>query len=238
MIINLISGPRNVSTALMYSFAQRHDTNVKDEPFYGYYLKLTRTIHPGRKKIMNSMTTDIEQIINQLLSQDLEGRILFLKNMAHHHIEINDDFLFFAKNLFLIRNPAELIVSFAKVIKEPTMDDIGIRKSWELFQHLVQHNVKAWILDSGELLKNPRTMLKQICEAMAIPFDPNMLAWPAGPRPEDGIWAKYWYHQVHKTTGFIKYQPREVIVPAPLQPLYNEAMTYYNQLFSLSIRYK
>ena len=34
--LNVWSGPRNVSTALMYSFAQRSDTRVVDEPLYAY----------------------------------------------------------------------------------------------------------------------------------------------------------------------------------------------------------
>ena len=34
MRIALWSGPRNVSTALMYSFRQRPDTTVIDEPLY------------------------------------------------------------------------------------------------------------------------------------------------------------------------------------------------------------
>jgi len=237
MIINLISGPRNVSTALMYSFAQRKDTLVKDEPFYAYYLKLTKTIHPGRKRIMKSMSTDIRHITNELLSQGKGHKILFLKNMAHHHIDIDDDFLFQVNNLFLIRNPAELISSFSKVIKDPTTDDIGIRKSWELYQHLAENNVKATILDSGELLKNPPVMLEKICESLNITFDPNMLSWPAGPRPEDGIWAKYWYHQLHRTTGFIISEPKKIKLPSHFRSLYDEAMTYYEQLFSLSITY-
>ena len=62
MIINLISGPRNVSTALMYSFAQRRDTVVQDEPFYAYYLKHTGLLHPGKKQIMETMSSDIQLI--------------------------------------------------------------------------------------------------------------------------------------------------------------------------------
>ena len=38
--IQLWSGPRNVSTALMYSFAQRPDTRVVDEPLYAHYLRV------------------------------------------------------------------------------------------------------------------------------------------------------------------------------------------------------
>ena len=46
--ICLWSGPRNVSTALMYSFAQRNDVRVVDEPLYGHYLKVTGAQHRGR----------------------------------------------------------------------------------------------------------------------------------------------------------------------------------------------
>ena len=56
-IINLISGPRNVSTALMYSFAQHKTVAVLDEPFYGYYLANAnlKVEHPGTKEILNTL---------------------------------------------------------------------------------------------------------------------------------------------------------------------------------------
>jgi hypothetical protein len=34
------SGPRNLSTAMMYAFAQRSDCRVWDEPFYAAYLAI------------------------------------------------------------------------------------------------------------------------------------------------------------------------------------------------------
>ena len=37
-VIDLISSPRNLSTALILSFAQRKDTSVMDKLFYGNYL--------------------------------------------------------------------------------------------------------------------------------------------------------------------------------------------------------
>ncbi|MCG8308151.1 MAG: sulfotransferase family protein [Cytophagales bacterium] len=237
MIINLISGPRNVSTALMYAFAQRSDTTVKDEPFYGYYLKLTGVIHPGRKRIMNSLSTDIGRITNELLDQNHKDRIIFVKNMAHHHINVDKKFLLASKNVFLIRNPAELLVSFSKVIKDPSLDDIGIRKSWELYRELKEAEVIPAVIDSGELLKDPELMLKKLCGHIGISFDVKMLTWPAGPRKEDGIWAEYWYHNLHKSTGFIKSEPKEVVVPAALESVCTEAAKYYNELFKVSIKY-
>ena len=159
MIINLIAGPRNVSTALMYSFAQRKDTTVIDEPFYGYYLKKTGVYHPGRRKIMRFMSTDIDQITNQFLLHNPTDKIVFLKNMAHHHLNVDLKFLLAVRNVFLIRHPEELVVSFAKVIKEPTLRDIGVKKSWELYFLLVEAGQQPLIIDSGELLKEPVVMV-------------------------------------------------------------------------------
>lgn len=237
MLINLISGPRNVSTALMYSFAQRRDTKVIDEPFYGYYLKLTGIIHPGRKRIMQSMSTEIDEITNKLLAQEKNGKIIFLKNMAHHHINVDEQFMYAANNVFLIRNPAELLVSFSKVIKEPTIDDIGVKKSSEIYQDLVSAGKQPVVIDSGELLKDPVLMLERLCQAIGIRSDANMQTWPAGPREEDGIWAEYWYHNVHKSIGFIKSEPKAVEVPKELQATCDEAMIYYKKLYKKSLKY-
>lgn len=186
---------------------------------------------------MLSMSTDIDQITQNLLTKRTHSKIIFLKNMAHHHIDVDDQFLFAADNLFLIRNPAELITSFSKVIKDPTMDDIGIKKSWQLYTKLVESGKNPIVLDSGELLKNPDTMLEKLCKSMKIPYDPQMQSWPAGARKEDGIWAKYWYHNVHKSTGFIRTEPKEVEVPQELLSLYNQSLPYYNELFNVSLKY-
>ena len=238
MIINLISGPRNVSTALMYSFAQREDTTVLDEPFYGYYLSFTGVIHPGRKRIMNSMPNDIDEVTRKILNQNHRDKIIFLKNMAHHHIDVNEEFLFSVNNVFLIRHPAELLVSFAKVIKDPSIEDIGVKKSWEIYHQLVEGNTRPVIIDSGELLRDPIVMLGKLCKAIRIPYDENMLSWPAGPRKEDGIWAEYWYSNLHRSTGFIKTEPKKVEAPEALKSVCDEAMPYYNELYDVSLKYK
>ena len=62
--INLISGPRNISTALMYSFASRSDTMVVDEPMYAYYLSQVDIDHPGQDEIMKALPKDIETVLS------------------------------------------------------------------------------------------------------------------------------------------------------------------------------
>jgi len=234
MNINLISGPRNISTALMYSFAQRSDTRVIDEPFYAYYLNKTGIEHPGRAEILASQSTKLQDIF-KIFNTD-EKSILFLKNMAHHLIMDNMDFLGGWNNLFLIRDPQKLITSFAKVIPKPTLRDIGLKHEWELFEQLRNESgVTPVVMDSGVLLQNPRVILTKLCTALGIPFDSAMLSWPAGPKSEDGIWASYWYSSVHQSTEFTPPKDIEIPFPEHCEELLNESLPYYQKLVKHSI---
>jgi hypothetical protein len=82
--INLWSGPRNVSTALMYSFAQRSDTRVVDEPLYAHYLRLSGAQHPGRQAVLAREEADGEKVVREVILGPSRAPVLFLKQMAHH----------------------------------------------------------------------------------------------------------------------------------------------------------
>ena len=231
-IINLISGPRNLSTAVMYSFSQRPDTKVIDEPFYAHYLFTTGIDHPGRSATLQSMSTDINKVLKKIYEVD-NCKILFLKNMAHHHQNMDLNFLENMTNLFLVRNPKQLIASFAQVIKFPTMQDIGLKKSWELFKMIKHQN--PVVLDSSEILKNPRELLIQLCQKLDIEYFDEMLKWPKGGIKEDGAWAKYWYKNVHNSSGFSKQKTSSRELPIECESLYIESLKYYDKLKTNSI---
>jgi hypothetical protein len=233
--LNLISSPRNISTALMYSFAQRADTVVVDEPFYGYYLSIRPVDHPGKEEIIAAMETDRDKVVDNLLRSP-DDRVLFIKNMAHHLINIQERFFFSVKNVFLIRNPRQLIASFAQVIQRPTMTDIGVRKQFELFSWLSDRNQGSLVLDSGELLRDPGGVLGKLCSLTGLRFEPSMLSWKPGPRPEDGIWAKYWYANVHRSSGFEVQPTSGRLLPDFLLPLYEEALPLYQTMFDHAIK--
>lgn len=234
-IIQLISGPRNLSTALMYAFAQRPDTKVVDEPFYAHYLLKTGIDHPGREKIIASMESDPMKVQQSFFDYN-EKDILFLKGMAHHLIEMDLSFLHRTKNLFLIRNPKQLIASFSQVIENPTIRDIGLAHEWELFQQLKNAGENPVVLDSGELLKNPSAVLEKTCHALGISYNQCMLSWPEGGRPEEGIWNTYWYQNAQQSTSFVQQQTKDRHFPARCLPLYEEAMPYYEKLSQYAIR--
>ena len=230
--INLISGPRNISTALMYSFANRADTVVVDEPMYAYYLSRVDIDHPGQEEILKSLPNDIETVLSQYFFQAIEESYLFIKGMAHHYEGLEDlSFLADFKNVFLIREPRQLIASFAQVIEQPTIRDIGLKHEYELYSYLVeQQDHEPIVINSGEILKDPERLLMILCDRLDLPFDRGMLHWPAGPKPFDGIWAPYWYENVWKSTGFRKQETSNRPFPQHLLPLLEEASYYYDQL--------
>ncbi|MFT6938537.1 MAG: hypothetical protein ACJASN_000008 [Cyclobacteriaceae bacterium] len=230
MRIQLISGPRNISTALMYSFAQRKDTEVVDEPLYAYYLDRTGFDHPGREEILKSQSIDAQKVISDVIFMSLSKEHYFIKNMSKHLEDLDVGFCQKTKNVFLIRDPARLITSFAKVVHEPTEQEIGLKASWEIFQQVDTPDNPALVLNSDTVLANPAKVLTRFCEKIDIPFDKNMLSWEPGPIIEDGVWAPYWYKSVHQSTGFSVRQLSTEKVPDRLLPLLDEILPYYNLL--------
>ena len=122
-IISLWSGPRNVSTALMYSFAQHPDTEVLDEPLYAHYLLLSGASHPGEKSVLERMDRDGIRVMERIHKYPITRNILFIKNMAHHWIGLDDALLEGIDPLFLIRDPAEMLPSLSRQLPNPVLRD-------------------------------------------------------------------------------------------------------------------
>lgn len=217
----------------MYSFAQRSDIDVVDEPFYACYLSKTQAQHPGTDDVLNSQSSD-EEVVKQELFRNRVKPVLFIKNMAHHIEVVNDNFLSQCINIFLIRDPKQLIASYAQVIDNPSMRDIGIEHEYQLFQKIPNKN--SIVVDSGLLLQNPESVLRQICEKTGIKFEKEMLQWKAGPKAYDGIWAPHWYANVHRSTGFEKQATSDRPLPKKLESLYETASIYYNKLLQHALK--
>lgn len=229
--ICLWSSPRNVSTAFMYSFAQRQDTTVVDEPLYGFYLKESNANHPGKDEIIASMECDAGKVINNILLANYSTPVVFFKHMTHHMVgNISHDFMSKMFNLFFMRDPKLILNSYAKVIEKPTLFDIGIELQIKYLNIAIENKYPYAVLDSADLLRHPEQILKKLCETIGIPFDKNMLSWQPGAIKEDGAWAKYWYNNVHQSKGFEKYQEQKFELPEHLQAVYQQAKSYYDFL--------
>ena len=232
--ICLWSGPRNISTALMYSFAQRADTKVFDEPLYGFYLNQTeaKNYHPGADETIAELQLDGEKVVRQMMTDD-SSPVFFFKNMAHHLLDLDKSFLTKTVNVILTREPKDAILSFSKVIENPTLLDLGYEDQLNLKQSLDEMGAKYLVINSREILENPEKTLSEICDLAEISFEEKMLHWEAGPRPEDGSWAKHWYANVHQSTGFGKCSAKSEEIPARLQPLLEACNTCYDNLVAV-----
>ena len=234
--INLLSGPRNVSTALMYSFAQRSDTRVVDEPLYGYYLAETGAQHPGAAQVIAAMNCDGHRVIKDIILGPCDQSVLFIKNMPHHLINLDQTFLTKTTNIFLIRNPREMLPSLINQIPQPTLWDTALEIQAKLYDTLKKSGQSPPVLDAKELLLKPKSVLQRLCKKIGISFDEEMLHWQAGSRPEDGVWAPYWYHNLHKSTGFQKYKQKSEPFPEFLKSLLAECLPHYEKLYAVAIK--
>ena len=237
MKINLWSGPRNISTAMMYAFAQRKDTTVFDEPLYAHFLSKSPAYeyHPGAAEVLETQENDGEKVVETLMGNH-STKVAFFKHMAHHLIELEWSFIDKCENVILTRNPKEMLLSYVQQVATPTLSDVGYDSQVKILNYLQSKGKKVIVLEAKQVLLNPRKVLSALCEQLEIPFDENMLKWEAGARKEDGCWAKYWYKSVHKSTAFAPYKPKTQLFPERLKPLLAECQPYYEQLEQLAIK--
>jgi len=228
------SGPRNISTALMRSWGNRPDTFVCDEPFYAHYLRETGVEHPGVDEVLASQENDWRKVADWLTGDVPEGNTIFYqKHMAHHLLpHMGGDWLKQLSNALLIRDPREMLTSLLKVTPGAEVEDTGLPQQWELFETLRDETGHAPpVIDSRDVLENPRGILGRLCEAFGVPFLEDMLEWPPGRRDTDGVWAKNWYAAVENSTGFAHYRPKADRVPPDKSHVYDECESYYRKLY-------
>lgn len=231
--IFLWSGPRNISTTLMYSFAQRKDTKVFDEPLYAHYLTSTnaKEYHPDAEFIIRSMECNGQVVVDKMLDNN-SAELVFFKNMTHHLLDLDKSFMKKGLNVILTRSPEDMLPSFHKVIPNPTLNDVGYKSHVKLLHYFEENNISYIVMDSKMILDNPEHQLKRLCKHANIPFLNAMLSWPKGPRVEDGVWAKHWYHNVHQSNGFMKYRKKTEKFPSELLPLLDKSKVYYYELLN------
>ncbi len=232
------SGPRNISTAMMRAWENRPDTIVCDEPFYAHWLTRSDIEHPGRAEIIARCETDWRTVAEDLVGPVPGGHsIHYQKHMAHHLLgDMVGDWLDALSHALLIRHPRAMLISLSKVVRRPSLEETGLPQQWQLYERFAEAGCPPPVIDSRDVLEHPDEMLAALCAALDVPFVPEMLAWPAGPRDTDGIWAKHWYASVEASTGFGPYRPPADPLPASLESLYETCMEYYRRLSDVKIQ--
>ncbi|HET9070059.1 MAG TPA: HAD family hydrolase, partial [Amaricoccus sp.] len=218
--IAMWSGPRNLSTAMMRAWGNRADmAEVRDEPFYAAYLAMTGLEHPMREAVLASQPQDWRVVARDCATAPVaRGRLLYQKQMTHHMLPgIDREWILGLANVFLIRAPERVLASYAAKRETVTLEDIGFVQQAELFDLVAGRTGRAPpVIDAEAVRADPEGVLRRLCAALGIDFDPAMLGWPAGPRESDGVWAPHWYGAVLVSTGFTPPDPAPPALPAPL----------------------
>jgi len=232
------SGPRNISTAMMRAWENRSDSIVVDEPLYAHYLSVTGKDHPMACEVIEAGETDWTAVVEWLTASQPDGATVFYqKHMAHHLLpEMGRDWIDGLTNCLLIRDPREMITSYIVKNDIPAMEDLGIPQLVEVYERVLDRTGSPPpIIDSRDVLENPRGVLGLLCEAVGVEFSAAMLNWPAGRRDSDGVWAGHWYDQVERSTGFHGYRPKSDRVPEELSGLLEECQACYDRLYALRL---
>jgi hypothetical protein len=237
MRIAMWSGPRNLSTAMMYSFGARADFAVVDEPFYAAYLAQTGLDHPMRDQIIASQQTDPGKVAKVLTGLIPDARQHFYqKHMTQHMIpSMPRDWFAQVQHVFLIRHPARVVASFGAKYDNPTLADIGFTQQTELFDEVSHQGLSPLVIDSADIRNDPKGMLTRLCDALGLPFDPAMLSWPRGGHPADGVWAPHWYGAVHASTGFAPAEGPLPLLTGAAADLVAQALPHYARLETLKL---
>jgi len=225
------SGPRNISTAMMYAFGNRPDCVAWDEPFYAFSLVHHGNDHPMRDAIIAANESDWNRLVARCLTP-AEKPLFYQKHMTHHMLPGYDrSWIKGLTNAFLIRSPERVLASYTKKWPDVTLRDIGFVEQAEIFGIIADHLGRAPpVIDAEDILADPPAMLARLCAACGIAFDPAMLSWPAGPKAFDGVWAPHWYNAVWASTGLARAEADSLELPDQLRRIAEAASPYYETM--------
>ncbi|CAJ2628648.1 branched-chain-amino-acid aminotransferase-like protein 2-like [Trifolium pratense] len=229
-VIHSWSAPRSLSTSLMYSFSQRDDIEVLDEPLYSHFLRVSGFDRPYRDELLSNMESDGNKVVNDLIYSPGKNKYRFCKHISKQRVlGLPEDLLKKGKHFILIRNPLDILPSFDKVVP-PSFFELGLAELVSIYNELSELGKPPPVIDAAELQKDPETTLRGLCDDLEIPFQPAMLSWEAGPKPIDGLWAPWWYKNVHKSTCFTEQTKYPQPFPFSLYNLLEQSLPLYNML--------
>ena len=233
MKIAMWSGPRNLSTAMLYAFGNRPDFAAWDEPFYGSYLAQSGIDHPMREEVLAVHETDPEVVARLCAGPIPDGKAhWYMKHMTFHMLPgFPLDWAAECVNVHLIRHPARVVASYLAKRENPAFDDIGFRQQVEYHERF-----PGPVIDSALIRQDPEGTLKKLCAEIGLDWDPAILSWRAGPREFDGAWAPHWYGAVHRSTGFAEAEGPLPELAGRGAELVLEAMPYYDELSARTLR--
>lgn len=220
--------PRAASTAFERMVIERGDHTVFDEPFSEHYYFGPRKVSPRFAEVRAH--ADPTAILERVEAAAQQGPV-FVKDMAYHVADVaSPEFARRFTNTFLIRHPARMLPSLARMWPDFTDEEAGYDALAALVDHAEAAGQEPVVVDSDDLCRDPEGVVAEWCRRVGIAFVPEALSWAPGMRPEWQLWPD-WYGATSRSTGF--QPPSEA--PAPpsedrLAAAYERCLPVYEAL--------
>jgi hypothetical protein len=194
-----------------------------------------------REAVIASQPTDAGAVGAAMIGPIPDGKpVWYQKHMTHHMVDgFGRDWICGVVNAFLIRAPEPTLASYRQKRGDFTLEEIGLPAQVDLFERAADRLGHAPpVIDSADVLGDPRGTLSALCAACGIGFSDAMLSWTPGPRASDGVWAKVWYDSVERSNGFAPPRAEATIgdLPDALRPLAAAARPLYERLAAHRLR--
>lgn len=157
----------------------RGDLDALHEPFmYHHYLNRAGRLFPDFAPEPGHPTT-YEDIRAMILAR-AEGRPLFFKDMAYYvaaDLPCDPEFAGAMTHAFLIRDPAEAIVSYAAKDPDFTSEELGYEAQFQLYEALRGMGHAPLVLTADRLRADPEATMRRYWAHAGLPFVAKAFHW-------------------------------------------------------------
>ncbi len=158
---------------------ERGDMQVRHEPFlYHHYLNVSERMFPDFDPEPDHPRTYADSRA-MLLDLSAQGPVFF-KDMAYYALDdlLEDDgFLRVLSHAFLVRDPAEAILSYHKRDPEFIRSELGIDAQFRLYQALLRKGLSPLVITSDQLREAPEATLARYWQHAGLPFVRHAFQW-------------------------------------------------------------
>ena len=206
-IIALWVHPRSMSTAIERIMRERGDLNCLHEPFmYYYYIGLGKKALPlSELNIGNPETFD--EIIADMEQRASSGPVFF-KDMGYYvlpEIYRHPDLASRIQHLILIRDLRKSILSYYKLDPGVTLEEIGLKAQWSLYEWLVKNSkTPPFIIEAEAVQKDPIETMTRAWKHIDLPIIDSAFQWQADEVPKDWQSVSGWHQSVISSTEICK----------------------------------
>lgn len=191
---------------------ERGDFDCLHEPFlHYYYLERTDKYLPHFHTEEDHPTSYADT--RDMILQRAELAPVFCKDQSFYVMpELLEDVDFCQRvhHCFLIRNPMRSIMSYYKLDKLVTLDEIGLEAQWQHFDGLRKLGIdNCVVLEAEAVQADAAKGMRRFWQALDLDYSEQALSWERDSTPQDWQYVQGWHQSVSDSQGIRQSSPQE-----------------------------